>query len=324
MSQRIQILYHGFCFDGVVSAAILTRFLLERSPSGSTVGYRGMAHGPKDPFGPDHDAALSADVNAVVDFRYSPSARLHWWCDHHQTTFLDPVHRQHFEEDRTGRKCFDPSAPSCAGLLRRWLVERHGLEDGIFEDHARWADIIDGARFTDAAQAVELREPALQLMMLLESAPPVELCEILISTLSRESLEAAWRAPPTQHALAPVLDQHRRTIDLFRTRTVLDGGVASFDLTADGVEGFNKFIPYYLAPEARYTVGLTASARRTKVSVGSNPWRRPEPLVNLGDLCGRYGGGGHAVVGAVTLPPSDLEGARRVFLEITRILRGEG
>jgi hypothetical protein len=71
----------------------------------------------------------------------------------------------------------------------------------------------------------------------------------------------------------------------------------------------------------RYTVGVTRSPRRAKVSVGSNPWRRPAPLTNIGDLCLRYGGGGHAVVGAVSFPPEEIDAARRAALEIAEILR---
>ena len=50
-------------------------------------------------------------------------------------------------------------------------------------------------------------------------------------------------------------------------------GVVQFDLVDEGYEGFNKFIPYYLFPEATYTVALTRGSKRTKISVGSNPGR---------------------------------------------------
>ena len=46
----------------------------------------------------------------------------------------------------------------------------------------------------------------------------------------------------------------------------------TFDITDQPTEGYNKFIPYYLYPEATYNVGLSKSSFRTKVSVGTNPW----------------------------------------------------
>jgi hypothetical protein len=322
MSETLQILYHGNCLDGVLSAAILSRFFLDGPHRGARMSFRAMAHSSTDPFGADHEATLWADINAVVDFRYSPSPRLTWWCDHHATAFLRPGDRDHFEADTTGRKHFDPAAPSCAGLLRRWLVERHGLDARLFADHVRWADLIDGARFESPEQAVELREPALQLMALLEAAPGEDLVDELISLLAQGDLEGAHRSVRIQRALEPVLQEHRRAIALFKDRLQVERGVATFDLTEDAIEGFNKFIPYYLNPDIRYTVGLTCSPRRAKVSLGSNPWNRPQPLVDLGALCQRYGGGGHAVVGAITLPCAALPEARRAFQEVVEVLRG--
>jgi hypothetical protein len=283
-----------------------------------------MAHSSGDPFGEDHDALFDADVNAVLDFRYSPSPRLQWWCDHHQTAFLSPEHRRHFEAHPSSRKRFDPEAPSCAGLLVRWLEADHGFSQPTFADHAAWADRVDSAAFASPSQAVELAEPALQLMMLLESAPGPALTDGLIRGLADGSLEQVHARPEVQQALAPVLRRHRETVELFRERLTVRQGVGIFDLSEDGVEGFNKFIPYYLEPSLRYTVGLTRSPRRAKVSVGSNPWQRPEPLVNLGQLCRRFGGGGHAVVGAVSLAPERLADARRAFEQIQQTLVESG
>jgi hypothetical protein len=319
---KLQILYHGNCFDGVTSAAIFARFFGDCVDPAAEVAFRGMAHGQGDPFGADHDATFWADRNVVVDFRYSPSPRLTWWCDHHHSTFIRPEHRDHFEANPNPRHRFDPEAPSCAGLLARWLEREHGFDAAPFADHIRWADLIDGAHFVDAAQAVELEAPALRLMTLLESAPSEPLLELMLRGLGRRSIEAVHAEPEIQRALAPVLDEHHRTIDRFRERMTVERGVAYVDLTADGIGGFNKFIPYHLHDGVRYTVVLTCTPQRAKVSVGSNPWQRPDPLTNIADLCARYGGGGHPVVGAVSMPPAELDRARRASLEIAGVLRG--
>jgi hypothetical protein len=322
MSTSALILHHGNCFDGMVSAAILGRFFLDGPYPGAEIHFRGMSHSQHDPYG-DHQAIFSAEVNAVVDFRYSPSPRLTWFCDHHQTTFLRPEDRAHLLADRSGRKHLDVDAPSCAGLLARWLGREHGLDAARFADHVRWADLIDSAAFDSPAQAVGLREPALRLMMLLESAPPAELVDFMIRSLGTASIEEVCRDPRVVTATEPLLEAHVRVVELFRSRLELQRGVAFVDLAADGVEGFNKFIPYHLDESIRYTVVVTSSARRAKVSVGSNPWRRPSPLRNLGELCQRYGGGGHAVVGAITLPAGQGEAAQRIGAEIAASLRSE-
>jgi hypothetical protein len=87
------------------------------------------------------------------------------------------------------------------------------------------------------------------------------------------------------------------------------------------MEGYNKFIPYYLFPDSTYTVSVSPSSFRTKVSVGSNPWAPTTPKHNLATICERYGGGGHARVGAISLEPGALEKARCVAAEIVAELK---
>ncbi|MFH1132012.1 MAG: phosphoesterase [Pseudomonadota bacterium] len=318
---RLQILYHGNCFDGVVSAAIFARFFREKIEPKAEIIYRPMAHGRGDPYGPDHDAIFNADQNAVVDFRYSTSPRLTWWCDHHQSAFLQPEDKKHFDADQTSQKCFDPTAPSCSGLLLKWLVSSHGFDGSPLADQAYWADLIDSARFESPRQAVELAEPALQLMALLESAP-VPLANAMAEGLSKENVGKVHSWLEVQKALGPVLAAHRRNIDIVRSRMDVENGVAYFDLTADEVRSLNKFIPYYLNKEVKYTVGVTRTRDRNKISVGSNPWQRPEPLINLAELCQLYGGGGHPVVAGASFPIEELAEAQQAAREIANKLRG--
>ena len=86
-------------------------------------------------------------------------------------------------------------------------------------------------------------------------------------------------------------------------------------------EGYNKFVPYYLFPDSAYTVSVSTSSFRTKVSVGSNPWAASPPRHNLATICERYGGGGHAKVGAISFPIGAVEEARKAALEIREELK---
>ena len=94
---------------------------------------------------------------------------------------------------------------------------------------------------------------------------------------------------------------------MIKQRAVYARGVVSFDLSDEKIEGYNKFIPYYFHPETTYNVALTRGAKRVKISVGSNPWAPRPRTHNIAEICERYGGGGHAVVGAVSLPPTEIE-----------------
>jgi hypothetical protein len=110
-----------------------------------------------------------------------------------------------------------------------------------------------------------------------------------------------------------------------RQRTEVRDGVIFFDVSDVDLEGYNKFIPYYLHPESTYSIGLSKSSFRTKVSVGSNPWTKadPEKMVNLAAICERYGGGGHARVGAISFPPDCEDEARAAAKVIVAELRSE-
>jgi len=68
-------------------------------------------------------------------------------------------------------------------------------------------------------------------------------------------------------------------------------------------------------------VDLSKSSFRVKVSVGSNPWAPKEPTVNLAKICERYGGGGHARVGAISFDVTQTEAAQKASHEIVEELQ---
>jgi hypothetical protein len=110
-------------------------------------------------------------------------------------------------------------------------------------------------------------------------------------------------------------------VELIKQKSIYSRGVVSFDLTENPVDGYNKFIPYYFYPETTYNVSLTQSSFRTKISVGSNPWSPRPRTHNIAEICERYGGGGHAVVGAVSLKPEELEKGKIIMREIIEELK---
>jgi len=315
----LKILYHANCFDGCASAAFLGRFFQAREgPALGRIDHQPVQHHEGDPFPPD---AFDGDVNAVVDFRYSPSPRLDWWFDHHQSAFHRPEWRTDFEKDASGQKFWDPKAPSCCGFIARVTRERFGFQAPELEELVRWADIIDSARFPSAEVAVRLEEPALRIMTLLESSRDPEVPGRLIEAMRERSLAEVAREPWVSEPLRPILERHFRSIEAVRQAARVEDGVAFVDLAEAGIEAGNKFIVYYLFPDARYTVVVSQDAKRSKVSVGSNPWARETRRHDISKICERYGGGGHAVVGAVTLDPGRIREARRIAQEIAGLLR---
>jgi hypothetical protein len=317
---KLRILYHGNCFDGVSSAAVFTKFYSSKVNGDAEISYTPVMHRAGNAFDTDQ---LDGDENAIVDFKYSPDSRLTWWFDHHQSAFLSDSDEQNFLADTSGKKFLDTKSASCAEFIARVAKEKFGFEDTSLADLIEWAHIIDGAFYESAAQCVELRSSALKLMQVIEVEKDPTFVEKIIRSLTEKSLDEIVASEEIQEKLKPMLEQHWKTVDLIKKRSVYKRGVVSFDLTDTGLDGYNKFIPYYFYPETTYNVALTRSSFRTKISVGSNPWAPRPRRHNIAEICESYGGGGHAVVGAVSLKPEDLELGRKYMREIIEELEFE-
>jgi hypothetical protein len=317
---KLRLLYHGHCFDGVASAAVFTRFYRARVRPDTEVAYAGLLHRPGSLF---DEEMFDGDENAIVDFKYSPSDKLTWWFDHHQSAFLSPPDEAHFRADRSGKKFWDPESKSCTEFIDRIARENFGFDDPQLLPLVRWAHTIDGAFYESPAQVVELREPALQLMQVIESAPEDDYIEWIIRALVERSLDGVATSDEVQTRFQPIYARHRETLEAVRRKIVYARGVVHFDLIAEGFEGFNKFIPYYLHPQTTYSVALTRTPHRTKISVGSNPWSPRPRRHNIATICERYGGGGHAVVGAVSFSTDEIERARAAAREIVAELQSD-
>ncbi len=317
---KLRILYHGNCFDGVSSAAVFSKFYLAKINRDAEIFYTPTMHRAGNAFDAEQ---FDGDENAIVDFKYSPDSRLDWWFDHHQSAFLTPEDETDFLGDQSGRKFLDTTSKSCAEFIARIARENFGFEDESLAELIRWARIIDGALYESPAQCVELRSPALELMQVIEGEKDASFVEKIIRRLTEESLDELVASAEIQLKLKPILAQHWQMVELIKEKSNYSRGVVSFDLTENLVDGYNKFIPYYFYPQTTYNVSLTQSAFRTKISVGSNPWSPRPRTHNIAEICERYGGGGHAVVGAVSLKPEELEKGKRIMREIIEELQFE-
>jgi hypothetical protein len=314
----VLVCFHDRCFDGVCSAAVFTCFYRQCINAHVGFRYRGMVHRAGQLF----DAGLfNAEENVIVDFKYSSSDRLTWWFDHHQSAFLAEADAEHFRHDRSGKKFYGPEFRSCTKFIAETARMHFGFRAPELDDLVHWADLIDGAQYPDIRTAVEMREPATQLTLVIEGTSEADFCARLIPDLLSRSLKEIVALPPIHEAFEALYAQHLKSIELIRGRAELHDGVVFFDVADQDMEGFNKFIPYYLFPTSVYSVGLSSSKERIKIAVGSNPWSSIPKAANLASICERYGGGGHPKVAAISLPPQDLERARRVAGQIVQELR---
>ncbi|MCX6609933.1 MAG: phosphoesterase [Acidobacteria bacterium] len=315
---KVRVLYHDHCFDGAASAAFFSRFLKETKHPDATYAYTGMAHTADQLFA---DSMFDGDVNAIVDFKYSPNPNLTWWFDHHQSAFLTNEDSEHFHKGNNPLHFFDPGYRSCTKFIRDIARDKFGYQAQDLEDLVKWADIIDGAQYATPTEAVELKASATKLVLVIEASKGSEMVQSIIAAMQTMPLDEIVSRPEIAAAFAPLYQRHLRSIDVIGKQATTEGGVIFFDLIGHDLEGYNKFVPYYLFPSDTYTVSVSESTFRTKVSVGSSPWAK-EISHNLASICERYGGGGHPRVGAISFPVGAIAEARKAAAEIAAELKG--
>jgi len=217
---NLRILYHNNCFDGACSASLFTRFHRDVIATASSYAYQGVMHRPGGEFDP---ADFTGDENAIVDFKYSPSPRITWWFDHHQSAFLTPEDHQHFLAQQADgshalRHFFDPHYISCTGFIAHIAKTKFAYDTTPFADLIHWANIVDGAKYESAKAAVEMAEPAMKLTMVIESTTDPTFIPHLIPLLTEFSFADILAQPFVDSLVEPLLARHHAAIDLIRDR----------------------------------------------------------------------------------------------------------
>jgi hypothetical protein len=292
---------------------------------GASFVYHGAGYGPGqngvDP------KLLVGDVNAILDFRFSPSPKLDWYFDHHVSAFGAPGDREVFEasaaqsEQRGQRRMFhDGAYTSATKLIADLGASRFGLDAAPTAELVRWADMIDSAAFPSAAMAVERKEPELKLMTVIENLGNDAFLGKMVPRLLEQPLFEVARSEDVVRAYEPLGKAHDQFVTLVEKSAREMGNVIYVDLTEQLIEVAGKFVTYALYPDSAYSVLLSRSKSKCKISIGYNPWSSHPRLHNIAAICERHGGGGHPVVGAVSLPAEKVEEARRLALSIAEEL----
>ena len=323
MTERnVVVATHGHCFDGLCSAAMFTRFLEHVDPQKYAFRYKASGYGPGQ--NGVEESTLVGDVNAILDFRFSQSKKLTWYFDHHQSAFPSPEDRAVYEAGAhaTPRRMFhDETYSSCTKLIADIGTRDFGVDYSAQKELIRWADIIDSARFPSAEMAVARKEPVLQLMTVVEHKGDDTFLQAMVPRLLKEEVNAIAESEEVQKLYAPLKAQHEAFVKLVSEHAKEEKGTVVVDLSGVLLEVAGKFVTYALYPESAYSVLLTRSKNKCKISIGYNPWSGTERKHNIAAICERWGGGGHPVVGAISTTAAELEKAKQIVAEVAAELR---
>ena len=231
----------------------------------------------------------------IVDFLYHPKAT--FWFDHHTTTFLKSEWEKKFKQ--TKYHSWKPEYLSCCHQVLDVLKKDfHFKPPKHLEELVKWLDIVDGARYRSAKQAIEKREPALLIEEFVDRNRKGETLEWLVKLLAEKPLRSVVKHPEFIRLRIQIAVQNKKMLAWYRAHVELHGRVGFTDLTGKGIIE-SRFAPYYVHPKLLYSVRLKYNMDRSyHLSVGANPWRRGENKVHIGKfLREKYGGGGHHDVG---------------------------
>jgi len=301
---------------------MFTRLYRHRFPDdGASFTYHGAGYGPGqngvDP------ALLSGDVNAILDFRFAAVPAISWYFDHHVSAFVTPEDRAFYAraaaegEAHGERRMFhDGSYSSATKLIADVGRERFGLDLAPTEELVRWADMIDSAGFRDAKMAVDRTEPELQLMTVVEHLGDDAFLAKMVPRLLERPLSEVSRTDDIVQTYEPLRRAHEGFVKMVERHAKPMGAVVLVDLSDELIEVAGKFVTYALFPRSAYSVLLSRSKSKCKISIGYNPWSNVTRRHNIAAICERYGGGGHPVVGAISLAADKVAEAKALATSI--------
>ncbi len=296
-------------FDGRASAAVFMDFLSSRK---SKVGRLiPVEHDLADVW-LKRDAlnriAGSKRINpaVVVDFPYHPQAA--FWYDHHPGAIRLPEWEARFQPSVFRR--LDTDYASACHLVLDMLVEGFGYAPPRrIKELARWADIVDSARWTNPYQTFALREPGMQVSSFIsdEAAAAARRGERtdalpwLIELMAKHGVERASRDKRVQAAVARIREESKQSLAFYRRNLEERGIVAVIDTSGLPTRKL-RYAPYYLSPAAIYALALSERKDGSYViQAGVSPWKRERNAFDIGGVLRQFGGGGHPFAGAVRL-----------------------
>ena len=325
MPRTVVVATHGHCLDGLASAALFTRLL--RHVEGDrelSFKYFSMGYGPNENGVPDR--LFNGDENVILDYRFSANEKLTWYFDHHVSAFATDAEKAAFasraERGKTDRYFHDGAYGSCTKLIADVGAAQFGLDSSPVTELVAWADMIDRAAFPSAKMAVDKNEPVLKLMTVVEHLADATFLEKTVPILLEHGIVALADMPEIRTAYVPFEEQQHGFVKLVEENAEVVGAAVLVDLTRCDLDSAPKFVTYALFPDRAYSVVVTRSKKKCKLSIGYNPWCGIPRTHDIAKICERHGGGGHPVVGAISLPADEASVTRAATLarEIAREL----
>ena len=295
----MRVIYRGD-LDGSVCAAILTEL--------GMCDEMQQAH-PKDM----QDAKVDVtDQDLICNLPYHPNCYM--WFDHHSSE----ITKREMPENFRGR--VDVS-PSTAHLVYNYFLPEHP-ELKKYEELVHDTDLVDSANLT--LEQVLNPKGAILLGLLLDPRTGLGLQrDFTISNfqwvsgipllLTKHTVEEILEMPDSQERIKKYTEMQGIAALFYATNSHLDDNVIVTDVRGKEIPSANRFLIYTLPGLSEGNISVRiADGKKDEfdtISVAHSIFVRTS-TTDSGELCKRYGGGGHK--GAATCQPS-LKDSDRFF-----------
>jgi len=217
----------------------------------------------------------------------------------------------------------DPEADSAARLVWRYYGGRKAFP-GISERMLVAVDKADAARFTKE----EVLDPSGWVLLNFIMDPRTglgrfrdfritnfELMMQLIDHCRTYSVDEILALPDVLERVELYFDHTEKAVEQIRRCTKMHENVAVLDLRDEStIYACNRFMIYALFPKCNVSVHVIwgRGGQNTVLAIGNSIFEQTN-AINIGELCLRYGGGGHDDAGTTQVPHTDSE---RVLSEV--------
>ncbi len=288
---KYDIYFHGGCFDGVASAAMLKYFLNSRGDE--FANYIPMTHPvdrkkwktlkPKNPM-------------AITDIFYHPKSTIYF--DHHPTTFMNKKWEKNFRKDKF--HILNTKSPSCAGLIYRHLAKDfHFKWPKYLKKLVYWTDLTDRAQFKSAKEAIGINpSSAIKLAIFLDNKKlPLSYQKKIINSLGSNRLSFVVQDIKIKNWFVIYEKKLKKSLMEIKKHLTLFGDVVVLENAGKRLVG-TRFSGFYFYPKSKYVIRFLKRSNYV-LSIGINPWNKPKNQASIGKYLGKnYGGGGHAYAGS--------------------------
>jgi nanoRNase/pAp phosphatase (c-di-AMP/oligoRNAs hydrolase) len=145
----------------------------------------------------------------------------------------------------------------------------------------------------------------------------------LVDWLKEMTVDEVLQQPEVAERIELMKKSNAAFLEILKENSVMDGNVVVTDFrSVEKVPVGNRFLVYTLFPEANVSVRLQWGPNREFVAttLGHSIFNRTSKA-NCGEICGKFGGGGHKGAGAV---PLKSDSADQKVAEIVGILKDAG